>query len=183
MTDQPADHSADLVTDRATHAVPHTRGHLSHVLRSWRIPTPLVDDAALLVSELATNAVHHGTGSTLRIHTQQRDHVLHCQVHDDGPGPASPPSPPPRPPSTERPSTPSTGCPASGQANPDPLPETGRGLALVDALATRWGSYTDPTLPTGQHVVWFDIACPETDPESNPQTGFIPVVKHEYRPL
>lgn len=175
--------SVDLVTDRCTRAVPHARVHVRDVLRTWQVPASLVDDVALLVTELTANAVNHGTGPVLRVHTRCHDHVVRCQVHDDGPRQdAEPPShaapasgalptgasptgvsptgasPTGVPPSDAPPTTASrhAGC-------ADPLPEHGRGLELVNALATYWGTYTDPGLTSGRHVAWFEITYPETD--------------------
>ena len=156
---QPADtwpatpRSVDLVTQRHPRAVPQTRAHLREVLRTWHLPTPLIEDAALLVTELATNAVLHGTGPTLRIHTRCHHHVLRCQLHDNGPT---------RPNETKDDAPPAALAPREANRT-DPLPENGRGLTLVDTLATRWGTYTDPRLTNGTHVAWFEITYPETD--------------------
>lgn len=88
----------------------------------------LTDVAALLVSEVATNALVHGSGD-VRVSVRAEDHRVRVEVADDGPG-----WPQPR----------RAGAEAEG----------GRGLALVEALATRWG-----TRPEGEgKVVWFEIA-------------------------
>lgn len=133
--------TADLVTDRCTRAVPQVRAYVTEMLRCWDCPTAVVDDAALLVTELVTNAVRHGGGPTIRVHTRREDHQVRCQIHDDG---AEGPLPT---------------CRAVGS-----LAEHGRGLDLVDALATRWGSHTDPDLVSGRRVVWFELAAPEPGP-------------------
>jgi anti-sigma regulatory factor (Ser/Thr protein kinase) len=136
----------DLVTVRGAHAVPYIRAHVTAVLRTWQVPVDVVDDAALLVSELVTNAVHHGSGPSLRVRTRRQGHTLRCQVHDDGPGtPTARPVPHARPVPTEE----------GGL-----LAEHGRGLHLVEVIATRWGSFTDTRLPRGQHVVWFELETP-----------------------
>ena len=76
----------------------------------------LADPAVLLVSELVTNAIQHAhpgaAGTVLRL--EYSGSWLRIEVHD-----ASPHEPEPR--------------------TPDWLDESGFGLMLVDALATKWG--------------------------------------------
>ncbi|MFF7977307.1 ATP-binding protein [Streptomyces sp. NPDC007905] len=79
----------------------------------------LIDDAALIVSELVTNAILHSGGTQVTFTMAVRDGVLHLAVHDEMPGgPAA--------------------CAADSES------ERGRGLFLVDALARehggKWGS-------------------------------------------
>jgi anti-sigma regulatory factor (Ser/Thr protein kinase) len=88
----------------------------------------LLEDAALVVSELATNAVVHAD-SAFSIAVTEQDSVVRISVHDRGP---------------DLPLLVDRGRKAS----------SGRGLIIVDALATRWG--IDPTA-TGK-VVWAELA-------------------------
>ena len=77
-------------------------------------------DAALLTSELATNAIRHtatGQGGTFEIIICQRPATVRIAVIDAG----SPTIPAPLP--------------------PGDLASSGRGLALVDALARQWGQH------------------------------------------
>jgi serine phosphatase RsbU (regulator of sigma subunit)/anti-sigma regulatory factor (Ser/Thr protein kinase) len=87
------------------------------------------DTAALLVTELVTNAARHA-GGDLRVRAGVRTDTLLVEVSD-----ASPQLP-------------------ELVGLPDWEQETGRGLVLVEALADRWGS--DP-LPTGKRV-WFELS-------------------------
>jgi hypothetical protein len=74
----------------------------------------LIGPAGLVADELVANGVEHaGTLMTLRIIS--RAHYLHLAVGDGSP---DPPRLPPLPP---------------------PTAPRGRGLILVDAIATRWG--------------------------------------------
>jgi anti-sigma regulatory factor (Ser/Thr protein kinase) len=86
--------------------------------------------AQLLVSELVTNAVRHGEPPLfMRIDgTAQR---LRVEVTDEGEA-------------------------APGRVEEaDAWAEQGRGLMLVDALATEWGC---APVPGGGKVVWFELA-------------------------
>jgi len=90
-------------------------------------PAVYCDTVALLVSELETNALVHGHGD-LRLSVRPVADGVRVEVRDDG-----------------------RGMPAPRETDLDA--EGGRGLALVDNLATRWG--TDP-MPQGKSV-WFEI--------------------------
>ncbi|MGW3731018.1 SpoIIE family protein phosphatase, partial [Streptomyces sp. NPDC000851] len=93
-------------------AVPTARHLATRQLREWGLEH-LVTTVELIVSELVTNAIHHGDGpSRLRLIQHQ---VLTCEVSDTNTG-----SPRPR--------------------HPRPLDDNGRGLFLVAQLSRRWGS-------------------------------------------
>ncbi|MFG2948433.1 SpoIIE family protein phosphatase [Streptomyces adustus] len=93
-------------------AVPTARRLVSLQLREWGLEH-LVTKMELIVSELVTNAVHHGDGpSRIRL---IRHHFLTCEVSDSHTG-----HPRPR--------------------HPLNLDENGRGLYLVAQLSRRWGS-------------------------------------------
>jgi len=88
------------------------------------------DDLAtveLLVSEIATNAVLHAR-SAFRVVVHRSTRRLHVEIFDDSPEP-----PTVKAHSVEAP--------------------TGRGMRIVDALATRWGVHQDGT---GKSV-WFEL--------------------------
>lgn len=89
----------------------------------------LEDVAALLVSEVATNALVHGSGD-VRVQAVATSVLLRVEVSDDDPG-----------------------LPAPRQARD--LDEGGRGLALLDALAQRWGTDARPDGKT----VWFELSA------------------------
>ena len=95
----------------------------------------VADTAALLVSELATNAVEHARtdftvrvalGPTVRVEVADRSPALPVQRH------------------------------VPVQA------ERGRGLAIVDSLAIRWGT---SSTPEGK-VVWFELPAGDPAPRS-----------------
>lgn len=92
------------------------------------------DTAALLVAELAANAVTHGRvpGRDFELAVKLLGGTLRVEVSDTR-GECRPPSP---------------GAPRPA---PRPLDEDGRGLLLVEALADRWDVVDRP--PVGKTVV------------------------------
>ena len=86
------------------------------------------DSVELLVSEVATNAVLHADGSEIRVQILDQGDHLRVEVFD-----GSPALPIPR--------------------RADASAEGGRGLALVEALAARWG--VDARL--GGKICWFEV--------------------------
>lgn len=83
---------------------------------------PIVEEAVLLVSELATNAVVHtasGNGGNFEIAVYQNSGHARIEVRDQG----------------------AAGVPRA-QAT-EPLTEAGRGISLVDLVAARWGHTGD----------------------------------------
>ncbi|MEV6998626.1 ATP-binding protein [Streptomyces sp. NPDC093982] len=110
-------------------------------LRSWGLP---LDPAAHLVAELATNAVTHGRvpGRDFLLLLYVVGGTLRIEVTD------------------------TCGDRLPHPQRPAPEAESGRGLAIVEALADRWG--TSPGLPP-RKTVWAEVALP---PEpGNPLSG------------
>ena len=104
------------------------RSQVRTVIRNWEVPIdPYV--AALLASELVTNAIRHETGGTVTLAIDCSRDRLRVDVHDT-----------------------SRSAPTLVDAPVDA--ETGRGLTLVANLADEWGFY--PT-PWGK-AVYFSLA-------------------------
>ncbi|MGW9452710.1 ATP-binding protein [Streptomyces sp. NPDC055632] len=105
-----------------------------HQLDTWGVPhgSPASDTAAVLVAELAANAVTHGRvpGRDFELVVRLLGRTLRIEVSDTR-GERRPPAP-------EVP-------------RPEPLAENGRGLLLVEALADRWDVLD--RLPVGKTVV------------------------------
>jgi anti-sigma regulatory factor (Ser/Thr protein kinase) len=118
--------SARFAADRG--APSEARRFVAEVLRQWGLHNPLLDDARLIVSELATNAVVHA-GSPFSVVVRAADSRLRLSVRD-----ASPAEPRIRP--------------------QGPMTDRGRGLPLVAALASSWG--IEPS-EEGK-VVWAELA-------------------------
>jgi len=108
-------------------AVAQARRFLRHTLRDWGVDEETTDTAVLCLSELVTNAVIH-THADCVVRVLLEQGILTTTVRDTG--------------------TPDA---ASVEQFDDPLRVHGRGLQLVDALATRWGSELD----TAGTTVWF----------------------------
>jgi anti-sigma regulatory factor (Ser/Thr protein kinase) len=88
----------------------------------------LIDVVELMASELLTNAVLHAQGG-IRLVLAVDDDVVRVEVRDESPG------------------QPLLRCPP-GDAT------SGRGIGIVDALASRWG--VEP-VPGGGKSVWFEV--------------------------
>jgi MEDS: MEthanogen/methylotroph, DcmR Sensory domain/Histidine kinase-like ATPase domain len=114
-------------------AAPDSPGCARHLvvdaLRRWGAPDTLVNDVALLVSELATNAVRHA-GSAFSVTLHLSATTLRIAVHDG---------------------MPLAGTVADAWLVLQPL----HGLSLVDALSTCWGVEDTP----GGKLVWAELAC------------------------
>ena len=92
------------------------------------------DDAALLVSELVTNAVQHGR-SAIALRVRSGPAGIGIAVADDGPPiPAA---------GTHEPVVPRAGA------------TSGRGMAIVAAVADAWG--VEPNVPPPGKTVWFEL--------------------------
>ena len=122
--------SAATTLRPAPQSVAAARRFVDRTLREWGHPD-LADTTCLLLSEILTNAVRHAHKPIgLRLHHTLREVTV--EIADD-----------------------STHLPQ--RRLPDPDDENGRGLMLVDALASTWG--TKPT-NTGK-TVWFTLAVNE----------------------
>lgn len=95
-----------------------------------RLPTPALEDLLLLTSEVVTNAVLHGTPPiTLSIEFLDRPSGVRVSVADCH-----------------------ESSPAVRVSNRAAI--AGRGMAVVDAVANRWG--VEP-LPGGGKTIWFEV--------------------------
>ena len=125
-------------------AVPCARLHTKQVLWEWQL-SALADAAALIVSELVTNALQASAGLTgsrrsgrwvpgappVRLWLFSDRHRVLIQVWDGN-----------------------DKLPAPQHAEPDA--ESGRGLLLVESLSAEWGSYT-PDRSSGK-IVWATVS-------------------------
>jgi anti-sigma regulatory factor (Ser/Thr protein kinase) len=116
----------DVLIVDGPEAVRHARDHVQLVCRASHL-THLCDLAALLASELVTNALCHARGRAQVVANPVGDR-LRVAIADDSKAPP--------------------------QLKPaDHLSEGGRGMLLVDALARSWGV----DVAIDGKVVWFEI--------------------------
>ena len=118
-------------------AVPCARGHTKLVLAEWGL-SALADDAALIVSELMTNACQASQAleapRPIILRLLANDQCLLIEVWDRSPGE-----------------------PSATVKSDDT--EHGRGLMVIAALANRWGTHR-----TGAYTkcVWAELLVPRT---------------------
>ena len=99
-------------------AVAEARTQVRGIVRAWQVPVDAYV-AALLTSELVTNAIGHEAGQTITLAITCSYGQLRVDVHDT-----------------------SCSLPVLVEAPADA--ETGRGLMLVATLSTEWGFYRTP---------------------------------------
>jgi anti-sigma regulatory factor (Ser/Thr protein kinase) len=130
LADQPVPPGALVATHEVRpdlEAVGGARRFLRSTLDDWGIDHDTTDTAVLCLSELVTNAaIHTHAGCVVRVLLEDR--VLSTTVRDHGLADA-----------------------VSIEALDDPLRVHGRGLQVVEALASRWGSELD----SAGTSVWF----------------------------
>lgn len=109
------------------------RRFVAQLLRSWHCDDELVSSAALLTTELVTNSVlHAGTPIEVTVALTGPDVRVRVEVSDEDDT-----LPTPRPYATDA--------------------MTGRGLRLVEAVASRWGAEARAGSQPGK-VVWFELS-------------------------
>lgn len=118
-------------------AVAIARRFVAERLTAWGRPEA-VDDAELCTSELVTNAILHAHCAARLLVRADQD-AVRIEVHDS-----------------------SRNLPARGRVGDDAM--TGRGLLLIEALATSWG--VDPG--TDGKSVWFELSTSSAGPAGEP---------------
>lgn len=138
-----------MCPDATPHGARLARQHTVRRLADWGVPpgVELSDTAALLVSELATNAVQHATsGAASDVGTLQCRLELHPSLPHAENG---------RRPVLLRVEVSDSRADLCCEPLPThPAAESGRGLCLVHALATRWGCEAHSTIGK---TVWAEL--------------------------
>jgi anti-sigma regulatory factor (Ser/Thr protein kinase) len=132
LVDEPVRNGALVATYSVAadpRAVAPARQFVLGTLAAWGIDGDTVDTAILCLSELVTNATIHTTDAGCELRVVLDRGVLTTTVRDCG----------------------SSVVVDLSSVTVDPLAVHGRGLQLVDALSTRWGSELDAVGMT----VWF----------------------------
>jgi anti-sigma regulatory factor (Ser/Thr protein kinase) len=114
-----------LPLPRSSDSVGLARSAVREVLLD--LPGDVADVSALLANELVANAIAHGEGS-ISLAMEINSHCVRFAVTDEG-----------------------AALPELRESSP--TAESGRGLSIVNALATRWG--VDPT--SQGKSVWFEL--------------------------
>jgi hypothetical protein len=123
-------HQRRIRLTREPLAVAEARSHVSAAMRAWKVPVD-PDIAILLTSDMVTSVIMHGGGETVTLVIRcSRDH-LRVDVYD-----------------TSRP------LPLAGDDLADSDTDNGRGLVLVAALSSQWGSFRTPA----GKAVYFTLA-------------------------
>jgi hypothetical protein len=117
-------------------AAAEARGQVRAAIGAWQVPVD-PDIAVLLASDLVTSAIMHGSGETVMLVIRCPRGQLRIDVYD-----------------ASR-SLPIAADEPAGTA-------TGRGLALVAALSTEWGSFRTPA----GEAVYFTLAFQPDLPEA-----------------
>lgn len=116
---------------------------VSAQLRYWQLD-PLIDQAALGVTELLTNVHRHAQPDKMcTVDIKLLLDRLTVSVHDHDPR-----------------------LPTLKEA--DPLDVCGRGLALIEAVSESWGVRTEGE---AGKVIWFTLPAPSAAPPRNPVYG------------
>ncbi|WP_075737708.1 ATP-binding protein [Streptomyces acidiscabies] len=123
-------HRVDFALPATAESVAGARSRVHRALNAWHIPADSRDTAALVVSELFTNAVTHTNTRTVTCVLAATEHHVLVQVEDHGTEPSAP-----------------------ALQHADPQEERGRGLLLVEAVSQSWGA-TSPDSRAGGRVVW-----------------------------
>jgi anti-sigma regulatory factor (Ser/Thr protein kinase) len=149
--------------ERSARSSGRARRLLRRQLNDWGVPESLAGTAELLLSELVTNALRHACkppGRLITVHAEfAPGRLLRIEVADTSDAepvvrPFAGPGPGPGP-------------------GPDSENESGRGLLLVDALATAWGTY--PRKWIGK-AVWITLSLdPAEYDDLGPGAGAVPV--------
>ncbi|MEB8343416.1 ATP-binding protein [Streptomyces endophyticus] len=114
---QPMSRTFEMAMSPVDVHVAAARDTSAALLRRWALPDPTVEEARLIVSELVTNAIKHGSGA-VKLRVQYGSHQVRIEVTDGSRAPAR-----------------------RRRAGTNDV--SGRGLFLVACLSQRWGTTHD----------------------------------------
>ncbi len=165
VRDQEMDVSSPLLLPRAPASVPNARRNLHADLESAGIDEATVADAVLVLSELLSNALRHAgplpdpfppdsvrVTWTVRRGGRVAGSTVEIQICDGGGATL---------PRISRPSVSALG---------------GRGLALVERVAARWGTEVDDCVTT----VWAVLPCSAPEPECSGSGSAVATSEFSY---
>lgn len=114
-------------------SVSAARNRITERLHAWGVGESVYEDAALIVSELFTNALVHTDSTEITCQLRTTAQTVYLAITDQGHGP-------------------------TGPRVREPDAESGRGLILVSALAQLWGVNTEHDCG---RTVWAILPCGE----------------------
>lgn len=145
---EPIDRPIEWRLPRTARSVGRARGFLAGQAREWKVSDEATDTAVLLLSELMTHACRHARvppGREVWVRCTLLEQALRVEVSDAN-----------------------GSLPQMRHAGPDD--ESGRGLALVSALAHAWGAF--PRACGIGKTVWFEVSRHLRDSRAaGPQTA------------
>ncbi|MFL6106615.1 MAG: response regulator [Marmoricola sp.] len=127
QTQEHSEAALEIPPERA--AIREARRMTLGLLQRWGL-TQLYDSAALIVTELVTNAIEHA-GTSCAVSMTRSQHGVRIEVRDHGPG-----------------------TPAPQAVDEDS--ERGRGLRIISVLSTAWGIENEGSSKT----VWAELSTP-----------------------
>jgi anti-sigma regulatory factor (Ser/Thr protein kinase) len=122
-----------------SNSVPLARRFVAELLSE--LPSDTIEILTLMVSELATNSVLHAR-SGFRLRVERFDRGVRIEVTDTGGGQAE-------------------------MLSPGPLEPHGRGLHIIDKLASEWAVVRSPD--GAGKTVWFSVPAPAAQAASTTQ--------------
>jgi GAF domain-containing protein/anti-sigma regulatory factor (Ser/Thr protein kinase) len=132
-------------------SVSEARAELTRVASGWGCPGDVVDDARVVLSELMSNGVLHARTELRVVVAHHPDGGLRLEVHDASAVPVQPPLESVTPRATLL-DNPMAGALVGDDLSPPTA--TGRGLAMVSALADSWGWFPEAG---GGKTVWAEV--------------------------
>ncbi len=125
--------NAEALVPSRVDSVPAARAFLTKLLHGWDVADDVIDDAALLTTEILANALAHGDG-LVSMAIALEGGLLHVAVGDKA---------------DSKPQV----------LHVDGTSDGGRGMWIVDIVARDWGSDATPGADGGK-TVWFELAAP-----------------------
>ncbi|MHA3703589.1 ATP-binding protein [Jatrophihabitans sp. YIM 134969] len=163
-TDEPDDVAVIATTEDSTAALvwfrcdepgvaSEVRAHVLTALNAWAVDTDTIADAMVLVSELVTNVRHHTSSTSVGVRVRVTADRIAVAVVEQAPEVA---------PAGGR-------LPVGALDDPDtlePRAVRGRGLRILDAVASEWGFVRR----AGVTTTWFALpATPPASPDREPE--------------
>ena len=157
-------------------SVGRARAKLVQLAKQWGCPDELVQDARIVLSELMSNGILHARTELQVVVSPLRGGGLRVEVHDASSMPVMPPMEFPEAATSLLDQPLSAEMMREHWAAPS---ATGRGLAMVSALANTWGWFPDAA---GGKVVWVELGAGRSA-TSGRERAYAERSMHAVRPI